>query len=510
MLDFVPLSSAHPALRLVPHTELSLADVDVLAVPVHPPTGPGTSVTIGSGADLLQSTSSLHDLLQHERATGAAGEVAVAPDGQGRVVLLVGVGDATVDELRIAASALARRLRAGSRVAVTIAARADDIRAAPAVAEAMMTGLHRFPSNRPPADVPAALTIIMNEAGQGEPVRRVQATAAAVAVAQDLTNMPSSLKSPEWLAERAEALAAETGLAAHIFSDGELLRLGFGGILAVGAGSHRRPRMIQLEYRPEHNLPRRHVALVGKGITFDSGGLHLKSLDEMGTMKMDMAGGAAIVGAMTALKQLGVPDRVTAVVPVAENMPGGGAVRPGDVITHFGGSTTEVVDPDAEGRLILADALAYVAHTVKPDVVVDIATLTGATITALGTRRAALYTTSDSLAADLQRASRDAGEKLWRMPLDDCYRDTLESPVADRRNASRADRFYGALAGVAALFLKDFSGGYPWAHLDMAGPAVADSSFHGAAQNATGFGVRTLLEWLSPTVSPIRESDQRT
>ena len=246
----------------------------------------------------------------------------------------------------------------------------------------------------------------------------------------------------------------------------ELAAAGFGGIVAVGSGSSHPPRLIELTYEPPGWDT--HVVLVGKGITFDTGGLSLKPLDGMKLMKTDMAGGAAVLAALSALGALGARAKVTGLVAAAENMPSGSAMRPGDVITHFGGRTVEVLNTDAEGRLVLADALAYANLTMDPDVMVDLATLTGAARIALGTVLGAMFTDDDDLAGALASAGEASGERLWRLPLVDEYRDFLDW-VADLANIPA--RRYGRPGAIAAaLFLREFSGGAV-AHLDIAGPA---------------------------------------
>jgi leucyl aminopeptidase len=318
--------------------------------------------------------------------------------------------------------------------------------------------------------------------------------AGAVALARDLTNMPSDRKTPAWLAGQARTAAAQSGLGVRVWDTAELAALGFGGLLAVGAGSARPPCLIELSYQPPH--PAGHVVLVGKGITFDSGGLSLKPNDGMKLMKTDMAGGAVVIAVMSALARLGVRSRVTGLVAAAENMPSGSALRPGDVITHYGGRTAEVLNTDAEGRLVLADGLAYADAVLQPDVMVDIATLTGAVRIALGTGIGALYASDDQVAAGLLAAARVSGDALWRMPLVEDYRDALDSPVADLANIPHASR---ARAGSidAALFLREFTGGRPWAHLDIAGAARSASDEGENTKGATGFGTRVLLRWLA-------------
>jgi leucyl aminopeptidase len=236
--------------------------------------------------------------------------------------------------------------------------------------------------------------------------------------------------------------------------------------------------------------------LVGKGITFDSGGLSLKPPDGMKLMKTDMAGGAAVMAALSALGALGVRAKVTGLVAAAENMPSGSAMRPGDVLTQFGGRTVEVLNTDAEGRLVLADALAYADLTMDPDVLVDLATLTGAARISLGTTIGAVFTDDDDLAGALASAGEASGDRLWRLPLVDEYRDLLDSVVADLANIPTG-RHRGPGAIAAALFLREFSGGRRWAHLDIAGPARSTADDGETTKGGTGFGTRVLLRWLT-------------
>jgi leucyl aminopeptidase len=310
-------------------------------------------------------------------------------------------------------------------------------------------------------------------------------------------NTPSLQKSPAWLAKRAERVARGAGLEVRVRTARELRAEGFGGIVAVGMGSSRPPAMVELGYRPAR--ARRHVVLVGKGITFDSGGLSLKPGDNMVTMKTDMGGGAVVVGVLGALPALGLPVRVTGLVPLAENMPSGSAQRPSDVIRQYDGRTVEVVNTDAEGRLVLADALAYADRHLDPDVLVDVATLTGAATFALGRRYGALFTPDDALADALLGAAEAGGERLWRMPLASEYRHALDSPVADLRNIGDLSLQLSGGAIMAALFLREFVGSRRWAHLDIAGPGRSEKDDGEITKGGTGYGVRTLLRYLERT-----------
>ena len=441
--------------------------------------------------------------------TGRAGEstqTVIRLGSEASTVLFLGVGDASPGALRRAGAALARRLPAG-RTAVTTAVLDEPDEAVEAFTEGLLLGSYQFtmksaasPGGDPGnSGDPAEIRLLLaGPASRAALVERAGTVAGAVALARDLANTPSMIKTPEWLADEAATVAAEYGLSARIWREPELAAGGFGGLLGVGSGSAHPPRLIQLSYQPAQ--ADRHVVLIGKGITFDSGGLSLKPTDGMKTMKTDMAAGAAVIGAMSALGRLGVRARVTGLVPAAENMPSGTAMRVGDVLRHYGGKTVEVLNTDAEGRLVLADALAYADDVLAPDLVVDLATLTGAVRVALGNSLAALYATDDELAAELLAAGAASGERLWRMPLAEDYTDALESPVADLANVSRTGGRAGSID--AALFLREFTGGRAWAHLDIAGAARAAADDGENTKGATGFGTRLLLRWLAG--SPVR------
>jgi leucyl aminopeptidase len=337
-----------------------------------------------------------------------------------------------------------------------------------------------------------------------EAVRRASVLARAVLTARDLINTPSLVKSPEWLASRAMAAARAAGLDASMLDAKELAAGGFGGLTHVGIGSSRPPYLVELRYEgpPAEDGPAsRHRVLVGKGITFDSGGLSLKPPGSMTSMKTDMSGAAAVLATMAALPELGAPGKVTGLLCIAENMIGATAVRPGDVISCWGGTTVEVLNTDAEGRLVLADGLAYAAGALGAEVLVDLATLTGAVSVALGRRTAGLFASDDALAGELTAAAERAGERVWRLPLVEEYRPALESTVADLSNIGRA-LDVGAGSISAALFLREFTAGLPWAHLDIAGTARSDADDAEITRGGTGWGVRTLLRWLTDGPEP--------
>jgi leucyl aminopeptidase len=467
----------------------------VLALPVHPH---GRSTRVGAGAEALDALGiDASTFLRAERATGRAGEVVEIPLRRDGVdtVLLVGVGSGSEPDLRAASAAMVRRASRARSLATTLAydQEPDAVRA---IAEALGLASYRFTvrSDPKPVTLRRAKLIVDDPAEVRVAVARAAVVTTAVHRARDLANTPSRTKSPQWLAEQAAELGESAGLSVRIRNERDLASEGFGGLLAVGQGSARPPRLVEMSWRPPG--AQGHVVLVGKGITFDSGGLSLKPAEPMAGMKTDMAGGAAVIATMAALPALGIGLNVTGLVPMAENMPGGAATRPGDVIRHYGGRTVEVLNTDAEGRLVLADALAYAVEALAPDTVVDIATLTGAAWVGLGKRHAALYTSGTPLRDELVSAAAEAGERVWPMPLESAYRDSLESPIADLRNIGDPAMHYGGGSIVAALFLREFVGDVEWAHLDVAGPARSDGDEGEVTKGATGFGVRTFIRLL--------------
>ena len=472
----------------------------MIAVPVRSPEDASPGPVPGAGASSLDAYLgvSVTQVIAGAELTGRAGETTqtvIRLGTEACTVLFLGVGDASPGALRRAGAALARRLPAG-RTAVTTAVLDEPDDAVQAFTEGVLLGSYQFTmksSDSPGGDPREIRVLLAGPASRAALVDRAATVAGAVALARDLANTPSMIKTPEWLASEAAAVAAEHGLSSRVWREAELTAGGFGGLLGVGSGSAHPPRLIELSYQPEQ--ADRHVVLIGKGITFDSGGLSLKPTDGMKLMKTDMAGGAAVIGAMSALSRLGVRARVTGLVPAAENMPSGTALRVGDVITHYGGQTVEVLNTDAEGRLVLADALAYADDVLAPDLMVDLATLTGAARVALGTSIAALFATDDQLAAALVDSGTASGERLWRMPLAEDYRSGLDSPVADLANVARAGGRAGSID--AALFLREFTGRRSWAHLDIAGAARATADDGENTKGATGFGTRLLLRWLA-------------
>ena len=318
----------------------------------------------------------------------------------------------------------------------------------------------------------------------------VSKTVPGVLLARDLINEPASVSTPSYLAAQAVQIARQGKLKSEILKPQQLKAAKMSGLLAVAQGSIEEARFIKLLYKPSGKAKKK-VALVGKGLTFDSGGLSLKPPKSMETMKLDMSGGATVLGVMQVLAQLKPQVQVTGYVPATENMPSGTAQRPGDIIRYRNGKTVEVLNTDAEGRLILADAL-LAAVDEKPDVIIDLATLTGACVVALGGQIAGLFSNNDELAEALLRCGRETGEPLWRLPLVKEYKDDIKSSVADIKNTGSGNA--GAIA--AALFLQEFVGGVPWAHFDIAGPAFAEKDGPYISKGGVGFGVRTLVRYV--------------
>jgi leucyl aminopeptidase len=417
-------------------------------------------------------------------------------------VLVVGLGkraDAKPDTLRVAGAAAANAAERVTSLGIGLVDAVAEVEVADAVqavAEGLLLGSYRFSSYRSDAPPFELATASLHVASDGEDAARdavatAVATAGAAALARDLVNTPPQDKRPPALADRAAAEVADLPVEVRVLDEDALAEGGYGGILGVGQGSSEPPRLVELTYAPAD--PQRHVALVGKGITFDTGGISLKPSAAMETMKMDMGGAATALAVIKGAAQLELPVRVTALLALAENMPSGTATRVSDVLTMKDDTTVEVINTDAEGRLVLGDALVH-ASELEPDAIVDVATLTGAAVVALGDRITVLMSDDDDLAGALDAAGERAGEPLWRLPLaTEEYGDRVEGAIADLKNVG------GREAGTifAGLFLHRFVGeGIPWAHLDIAGTAWAGTERGYLSKGATGTAVRTLLQWL--------------
>jgi leucyl aminopeptidase len=379
----------------------------------------------------------------------------------------------------------------------------DPAEAAEAVVEGIALGAYQFTTYKgkaKPSRLERLSVVGEDPTKLGAGVARGARIAEAVIMARDLVNEPAGAMTPSRLAEVARELADRHGLSVTVLDEVAIASEGLGGLAGVAQGSEEPPRLIELVYQPPGPAPgvgdghAPTVALVGKGITFDSGGLSIKTADGMMTMKTDMSGAAVVLATMSALADLGVGANVIAIVPTTENMPGGRAVKPGDVLKIRNGKTIEVLNTDAEGRLVLADGLSLAAEA-GPDAIVDVATLTGACVVALGRQIAGLMGNNEDLVGQVRAASERAGELVWPLPLPEEYRKGIESEVADMKNISTPAGAGGAL--TAGLILGEFVAGVPWAHLDIAGPARSDADESYTRKGATGFGVRTLIELVS-------------
>jgi len=439
---------------------------------------------------------------------GAVVRVPLPPGGQPvRTLLLVAVGAATGADLRQAGAGLARAVKGGSTLVTTLGGPAA---LTSAFVEGLVLGGYTVPrwgAGAPAASsAPVARVVLV---GRHQPVHvgRGSALAGATLLARNLANAPSNIKTPAWMAAQSRTVARRSGLAVRVWSEADLRREGFGGLLAVGGGSVAAPRLVQLGYQPGpagRHTP--HVVLVGKGITFDTGGLDIKAPEAMRLMKTDMSGAAVVLAVLAACRDLRVAVQVTGLLALAENAVSGSSYRPGDVVTQYGGTTVEIGNTDAEGRIVLADALAYADARLAPDVLIDVATLTGASTTALGRAAAAGYATDSALERALGAAGDSTGEPVWPFPLFDGYRGALDSDVADLNHV--AGPGFGAGSIVAALFLREFVGGRPWAHLDIAGPARSERDSGILTRGPTGFGARLLLSYLSAAAdAPVRGRD---
>jgi leucyl aminopeptidase len=505
----------------VPILPTTLPDVEVTAsrrkgVPLVVTSRPSSdgSQSDGSQSDGPQSDSPLSFGPGGEELTEAwadgvafratAGQTQPGPVDSG-VAWVIGIGDGGPAQWRSAGIALVRSAESrldsdtpaagrGLQIEVPADASTDDVAE---FVRGVVLGGYRFKvtSEEPKARV-RGLRLVVPDADRRAEIdgaaRRAGVLAAATSYARDLANAPSNVKDPAWLARTAAKAAGKvTGLTAEIRDERWLAKNGFGGILAVGGGSDRPPRLLELAWRPE-SATGPHIVLVGKGVTFDTGGISIKPADGMHLMRTDMAGGGAVIAAMIAIGTLGLPVRVTGLVPCAENHVSGSAYRPGDIVRHHGGRTTEVTNTDAEGRMVLADAMAYAVAEFKPDLLVDVATLTGAMKVSLGLRIGGLFANDDALAERLTEAGARTGEAWWRMPMLAEFDDVIASEVADLRQCPP-----GPGGITAAMFLREFAGGLPWAHLDIAGPARAASSYDDVTPGATGFAARTLVEFVS-------------
>jgi leucyl aminopeptidase len=486
------------------------ADVVAVGVPVHAEDGGPSPARAASRAPALPGLPTELDQAwcKRHRFEGKVGQTLLLRSG-GPEIVLVGVGpvadltgDRGLETVRRAAAAFVRAVGRADRAAWVLPA-ADGLVGtdmAAAAAEGAVLGSYHYDAFRTgeaPGQVDS-LVIVGGSPGEASVLEvgaaRGARLAESVGLARDLVNEPPSSLTPERFAERfVNRFADVAELSIEVWDEDRIAEERLGGLLGVARGSAQPPRLVKVGYLPsdpvelDSRVP--HLALVGKGITFDSGGLSLKTASGMETMKTDMGGAAAVLAAVDAAAALGARLRITAFAPLTENMPGGSATKPGDVLTTRNGKTIEVLNTDAEGRLVLADGLALAVEA-EPDAIVDLATLTGAAVVALGKDVAALLGNDETLLAEVEAAGNRAGEAVWPLPLPDDYRSHIDSEVADMRNVGRPGQA-GSIA--AAMLLREFVGTVPWAHLDIAGPARAEENSRYLVKGGTGFGVRTLV-----------------
>ena len=469
------------------------AGVLILPVFTGPVFGPGVAET------------GLQQAYRDAKLTGKKGEslLVTKRDGDGfaaGAVLLHGVGerkDFDVVAMRKSLGRVASTVGRFGHAATTFpqAVKGDAGEAVQAAAEGLGLGGYRFDRYKSKNDKKPLTKITVVGDGKSdqkvgrEAARRAQVVVEAVAWARDLVNTPAGDLPPAELGRQAQTMAKAEGLTCKVWTEADLKKRGFGGILGVGQGSVNPPRLIELSYMGAgKSTP---IALTGKGIAFDSGGLSIKDAKGMETMKIDMGGAASILATMRAIARLKPKVNVIAAIPSAENMPSGSAQKPGDVITHYGGKTSEVLNTDAEGRLILADALSLLAEK-KPSCIIDTATLTGACMIALGTDITGAMGNDEDLVDEIVRAGRSTGDWIWPLPLHKEYRRLIDSNIADIKNIG--DRWGGAI--TAGWFLAEFVGDVPWVHLDIAGPAFSEKGNDLGPKGATGVPVRALVRFV--------------
>jgi leucyl aminopeptidase len=495
----------------------SPADVDagLLVLPFFQGRQPGPGVKEvqkALGSDLMAT-------LAEHRVQGKVGDVFLFPTLGGikaKTVLMVGMGrkdEAGADAVRRGAMKAGRSGSKFAAIASTLHQVCRDAEeGAHAFAEGIVLGSYRFdrykerPIDEASQEKPRLKKVVVLASGDPKAIkvalRTGQVYGEAANWARDLVNTPALDATPDFLAREAKKMAAAQGLECKIWAKDELAKGGFGGIVGVGSGSVNEPRLIELRYKGAGtDAP---IAVTGKGVTFDSGGLNLKDAVGMEPEKSDMSGAAAALAVMRAIGQLKPKVNVIAAIPTAENMPGGAAIRPGDVLRHRGGKTSEVLNTDAEGRLILADALAYLTEK-KPKVIIDAATLTGAAMVALGHEIWTILGSDPDLVQSLIEAGRQEGEPGWELPLYTEYRKHIESSVADVKNTG--PRWGGAIN--AALFLKEFVGDVPWAHMDVAGPAFSYNGGEYWPKGATGSPARSIIRFIETEAANNRPKAKR-
>ncbi|MCF8548433.1 MAG: leucyl aminopeptidase [Pontimonas sp.] len=466
----------------------ALSSADILVVGLHKSDNGATIHAPGLEKGALEGLTALAAAIDADGSIDSAWRQGPPVGLNVRSVVFTGLGDEaiTVDRLRESAGYAALQISQGERIVFALAESGDELSA---VVEGALLGSHRVQKTGKSSEEPRPSLAFLGSLDD-RALAKVMVSAHAVWRVRDLVTMPPNLLNPVSFVEHITSLASGTGLEIEVLDEKQLLAQGLGGISAVGKGSQNPPRLMILRHRP--TSPSRHVALVGKGITFDSGGLSLKAPNAMVGMKYDMTGAAVMAAVTLAASALSSTTSITAYLCLAENMPSGSASRPNDVITIKGGKTVEILNTDAEGRLVMADGLSL-ATELGPDLIVDIATLTGAARIALGERYAGLMGTPEGI-AELEASAGRVGERVWGMPLPRELRSLLQSDIADIANAKPGEVLGGML--LAGVFLKEFVGeGIPWAHLDIAGPANNSSGAFGyTPKGATGALTRTVLD----------------
>ena len=468
---------------------------DVLVIPVQAAeTGAAPVVTTPE-----EISAEVAQFITQTAHAGKPGKVEILPRplGMPSKIIVVGVGSGDENGWRAAGAAVARSSARNVSVSVAMSPEPSE-QVLRGFAEGVWLGEYTYRLDEPKPDQVRLLetVVILTEPTEAHEalLRSTRVVAQKVNLARDLTNTPSMTKTPAWLADQVKQHLAE-GVTCTMRDQAQLVEEGFGGILAVGGGSAHAPLLLQLSWNPPGATE--HVVLVGKGITFDTGGIDIKPNEAMQLMRKDMGGAATAIAATLAAAELNLGVRITTLTPLAENMLSGSAWRSGDVVRHYGGLTSEVHSTDAEGRVVLADAMAYAVAHLEPDLLVDLATLTGASRVALGKKTAALFTDSPELLKSLTAAAIDAGEQVWQLPLADDYVKDVAAEIADLNNAAGSP---GAI--TAALYLREFAGPLRdrWAHIDMSAPSWSSEVDGELPKGATGWGVRTLVRWLSARV----------
>lgn len=475
-------------------------DTDLLIYPVSEASPPSAQPAPGPDEPLDALVAELVESGEWKPSKGSS-VVLFAPRGcEARRVGLIGLGSGTPFDSGSFRNAVMNTVRSLSsapvkRVTAVISSMADQEEACKMLFEGIFLGRFDpgvYKSSGSAVNDSFTMTLVssLDQEKTQLIMEQSEILSNAVNLARKLSNEPGNLLCPESFVREVYDAASGTDLRIEVMEEKELREKGFGCLLAVAQGSSNKPRLCILEHNPDQDQEEPPVVLVGKGVTFDSGGISIKPSASMEEMRVDKSGACSVLGAMLAISRLKSPSRVIGIMPLAENLPGGNAQRPGDVVTAYNGTTVEIINTDAEGRLILADAMAWAIKKYKPRCLVDIATLTGSCVVALGHHRAGLFSNEDNLCAQLLEAAERGGEKLWRLPLDDEYKESLESKIADIKNCG--DRWGGAV--TAAKFLESFIGETPWCHIDMAGTDFFQSGINKGTP--PGFGVRTLVEFV--------------